>query len=207
MESDHKPLEAITKKQLSATPPRLQRMLLQLQKYSFTLKYKPDKEMLLADTLSRAYLEDEPPSEDLGEDLVCAVNQVISNLPVSDAKLEVIRQATANDPVMLKLQDTIKCGWPTNRFQVSNDLKPYWTFREELSEADGILLKGEKIMIPSTLRKDMLAKINTSHLGVVKCKQRAKNVFSGQECQETLRNLYPHVTSAYNISHQTPKSP
>ena len=90
VESDHKPLEAITKKQLSATPPRLQRMLLQLQKYSFTLKYKPGKEMLLADTLSRAYLEDEPPSEDLGEDLVCAVNQVISNLPVSDAKLEVI---------------------------------------------------------------------------------------------------------------------
>ena len=30
VESDHKPLRAITKKQLSATPPRLQRMLLQL---------------------------------------------------------------------------------------------------------------------------------------------------------------------------------
>ena len=59
--------------------------------------------MVLADTLSRAYLEDEPHSEDLSENLICTVNQVISNLPASDKKLEVIRQVTANDPVMLKL--------------------------------------------------------------------------------------------------------
>ena len=32
VESDHKPLEAILKKSLAAAPPRLQRMLLQLQK-------------------------------------------------------------------------------------------------------------------------------------------------------------------------------
>ena len=58
VESDHKPLEAILKKSLAAAPPRLQRMLLQLQKYSVTLQYKPGKEMILADTLSRAYIKE-----------------------------------------------------------------------------------------------------------------------------------------------------
>jgi len=52
VESDHRPLESIMKKPLAAAPPRLQRMLLQLQKYSFTLVYKPGKELVLADTLS-----------------------------------------------------------------------------------------------------------------------------------------------------------
>ena len=52
VESDHKPLESIMKKSLAAAPPRLQRMLLQLQKYSFTLVYKLGREMVLADTLS-----------------------------------------------------------------------------------------------------------------------------------------------------------
>jgi len=59
-------------------------MLLQLKNILFTLA---GKEMLLADTLSRAYLEDEPPLEELGEDLICAINQVINNSPVSDDKL------------------------------------------------------------------------------------------------------------------------
>ena len=100
--------------------------------------------MLLADTLSHTYLEDEPASEDLSEDLISAVNQVMSNLPVSDAKLEAIRQATVSDPVIIKPQETLKLGWPANRFQTPNELKPYWTFREELSEAHGIILKGER---------------------------------------------------------------
>ena len=70
VESDHKPLEAITKKRLSAAPPRLQRMLLQLQRYTFTLPYKPGKDMILADTLSRAYLDNVSTPDDLSEDFV-----------------------------------------------------------------------------------------------------------------------------------------
>ena len=53
VESDHKPLEMIHQKSLASAPPRLQRMLLQLQRYNVTIKYRPGKEMLLADALSR----------------------------------------------------------------------------------------------------------------------------------------------------------
>ena len=50
--SNHKPLEMIHQKSL-ASAPRLQRMLLQLQRYDVTVRYRPGKEMLLADALSR----------------------------------------------------------------------------------------------------------------------------------------------------------
>ena len=53
VESDHKPLEMIHQKSLVSAPPRLQRMLLQLQQYDVTIRYRPGKEMLLADALSR----------------------------------------------------------------------------------------------------------------------------------------------------------
>ena len=36
----------------------------------------------------------------------------MNNLPVSDPKLEAIRDATEKDPAMTKLRDTIRCGWP-----------------------------------------------------------------------------------------------
>ena len=48
-ESDHKPLEMIAMKNLANAPPRLQRMLLELQRYDVTIKYRPGKEMQLAD--------------------------------------------------------------------------------------------------------------------------------------------------------------
>ena len=53
VESDHKPLEMIHLKNLAAAPQRLQRMLLRVQQYDFKLRYKPGKDMALADTMSR----------------------------------------------------------------------------------------------------------------------------------------------------------
>ena len=111
VKSDHKPLEAILKKSLAAAPPRLQRMLLQLQKYSFTLHYKPGKEMILADILSHAYIEDCTTSQlALEEELACMVHIVLSNTPLSDAKLEEVRKATLEDTTMRLLQTTIQTG-------------------------------------------------------------------------------------------------
>ena len=176
VESDHKPLESITKKPLSAAPPRLQRMLLQLQRYTFTLVHKPGKDMILADTLSRAYINVKPDSTDLEEDLICAVNFIVSNLPVSDPKMTEIRSATEQDTTMIRLKNTIQSGWPEKRSQVHQDLRDYWTYRDELCETDGIILKGGRIVIPSSLREDMLKIIHSSHLGVVKNKQRARDI-------------------------------
>ena len=58
VETDHQPLVSIVKKPLNSAPSRLQRLLLQLQKYNLNLKYKRGPMMFLADTLSRAYLPD-----------------------------------------------------------------------------------------------------------------------------------------------------
>ena len=53
VQSDHKLLEMMHLKSMHNAPPRLQRMLLQLQKYDMEIKYKPGNEMLLGDALSR----------------------------------------------------------------------------------------------------------------------------------------------------------
>ena len=55
VESDRKPLEVIHKKALHLAPKHLQRMLLRLQQFEKTIKYKEGKYKCVADTLSRAY--------------------------------------------------------------------------------------------------------------------------------------------------------
>ena len=52
IESDHKPLESISRKNLADTPAWLQCMMFCLQGYNFTIHYHPGKEMVIPDILS-----------------------------------------------------------------------------------------------------------------------------------------------------------
>ena len=56
--SDDKPLESIFAKDLAHTPARLAKMILQLKRYDIQVKWKPGKQILLPDMLSRAHLKD-----------------------------------------------------------------------------------------------------------------------------------------------------
>ena len=67
----------------------------------------------MADTLSRAFINDEDSkTNNLEQDLICAVNFVLSNAPISDPKLEEVRRATRQDPNMNRLQEMIISRWP-----------------------------------------------------------------------------------------------
>ena len=177
VESDHKPLEAIMLKPLCHAPPRLQRMLLRLQKYDFKLKYKPGKEMLIADTLSRACIKDTT-TDRMEEELSCAVNLVLNNSSVSDVHvwLQEIKETTTKYQSMQMIRNLIQFGWPEKQSQVPKEIQEYWNIRDQLSEVDGILLKGEKLIIPNALRNSMIKRIHMGYMGIVKCSQRAREV-------------------------------
>ena len=52
VQNDHKPLEMIQQKPTNVAPSHLQQMLLHMQKYDYTIQYKPGKEIVLAKCLS-----------------------------------------------------------------------------------------------------------------------------------------------------------
>ena len=60
-------------------------------------------------------------------------------------------------------------GWPNNIKEIPPILQPYWTFREELTIEDGLILKGTRIIIPGKKREAILNH-HDSHLGLQKCK-------------------------------------
>uniref|UniRef100_A0A3P9LFC2 ribonuclease H n=1 Tax=Oryzias latipes TaxID=8090 RepID=A0A3P9LFC2_ORYLA len=172
VESDHKPLESIFKKSLHQAPLRLQRMLLRLQRYSLKVTYKPGKELHIADTLSRAFLREK---EDLmGKEL--EVNMITPQLPMSEEKLNKFKKATAEDPELQHLKERVQRGWPKERHAVHKEIQPYWKFKEEITYTAGLMFKGSKLIVPQRLRQEMLEKIHESHLGIVKCKERARDI-------------------------------
>lgn len=148
-------------------------MLLRMQKYEVHLKYRPGKNMELADTLSRAYLPNEQQSK--FESTVEAIN-MLQFLPIAPERLEDIQNQTAGDAALQELGSTIRNGWPTDRKSISALISPYYDIRDELSIQNGVIFEGDRAVIPQALsiRKDMLKRIHASHLGIEGCLRRAR---------------------------------
>ena len=168
VESDHKPLESIHLKHLTSAPPRLQRMLLRLQGYDMSIKYVPQKYVGVADALSRLSPEEKYPIKDMD----ITVHEVCPQFTPSI--IQRIRTATQEDPELNALKETTFTGWPDDIKNVPMLCKPYWTYREEITIDDGILMKGSRIIIPKSMQPEILTKLHTSHLGTEKTKLRAK---------------------------------
>ena len=117
-QTDHKPLEAIQKKNIANAPPRLQNMLLRLQKYDVNIKYVPGKELILTDALSR--LPGHESHEMSGMDV-----QIHKVQQVSLSKLDKIRLETDRDESLRALREIIRRGWPDSQQDIPSGLKTY----------------------------------------------------------------------------------
>ena len=145
IETDHKPLETIFKKSLQSSPRRLQKMLLCLQKYDINIVYKRGTELYLADTLSRAFLQDtgEKRSVEQGIESIC----MLEYLSVSEETRNQIKEAMKSDPTMLSLLETVKTGWPEDKNTLPSGVQQYYNFREELTTQSGFLFRGNRLII------------------------------------------------------------
>ena len=168
VQSDHKPLEAILQKPLSSAPKRLQGMMLRLQGYDISVTYKKGKEMLLADTLSRAYLNRPGEQEDIEH-----IN-MLDFVLIRKERFEKLKDATDNDEALQKLKSVIMNGWPDDKSRLPMEVTPYHSFHDELSVQDGLIFKRDRVVIPFSMRSEMKQLLHSTHSGIDACLKRAR---------------------------------
>ena len=151
IETDHKPLITIVKKPLHAAPARLQRMLLQLQRYDLEFVYKRGKDLFVADTLSRAYIEEEPGKESKYGFEAMSVNSI------SPTRMEELRKTTNTDPEMQKLVQVVRNGWPTKYRDVPPEIASYFRVRDELLVDNGLIQKSQQVVVRQVCVKSTLS--------------------------------------------------
>lgn len=205
VENDHKPLEIIFKKPLSQCPARLQRIRIRLQIYDLEVNYKPGKELYLADALSRSKVDDK--SHKLDQELDLQVYTVISNIPMSDEKKVLFEQETAKDETLQIVKQLILKGWPVQKEQVPDSAKPYFTYREVLSVIDNVIFKGKNVVVPKSLRKDMLDRIHVNHLGMEKSKNRARDILFWPNMSKDIENLVSSCETCLKYQRANTKEP
>ena len=94
---------------------------------------------------------------------------------------------------MKTLSEIIHSGWPVNIKDLPLDVRIYWSFRDELLMQNGIILKGNQVIIPDQLCHNILEQLHASHQGIDKTKSLAGNVCFGLACQNQLRTYVPVV--------------
>ena len=164
-ESDHKPLEMIAMKNLANVPPHLQRMLLELQQYDVTIKYRPGAQMQLADALSRCLAR--APQE-------IKLDIRVDYIAFTKPWIEKLKDSTQRHPILGTVYQLTQQGWPHQRRHVPRLARRYWDFRDKLSTDNRLLLKGPRLVIPGELQEEYLHHLHKGHLSANKVQENAK---------------------------------
>ena len=77
---------------------------------------------------------------------------------------------------MQQLHNMIQSGWPEVKQKVPLSLRQYFGFRSELVTNDGLIFKGQQVIIPTDIRPEIIKKLNQSHQGVQSTLRRARDV-------------------------------
>ena len=139
-----------------------------LKPYAVNVKYIPGSHLVLADTLSRAYLlsqaADQPDEFEI---------RVLGSGQLSETMFHKLRDETKSDPELQQLQKVIMSGWPQSKVETPVETRPYWNYRDEISCYKELMWKGDRITVPHNVRPEILQCIHAAHLG--KCRARARS--------------------------------
>ena len=94
---------------------------------------------------------------------------------ITPAKMEEFKEETAKDETLQLLSRQVIQGWPDSGKKIVPALKPYWPLRDDISVEDGLILFGSRVIVPESLRGNILQQIHGGQFGIEKCKLRAKS--------------------------------
>ena len=96
-------------------------------------------------------------------------------------------------------------GWPKMQKDCIEQLRPYHTFKEEISTIDGLLFKGQRLIVPSALRSKVLQVLHRSHMGITKTLDRARSTFFWVGISKDIENVIGNCEVCQRYAKRQPK--
>ena len=114
---------------------RIQRWALTLSSYQYTIACRTTQQHANADAMSRLPLSEVPQKTVVPPEFVLMVEK-LDEAPITAAQ---IAAWTQRDPLLSDVLRYIQDGWPTS---ASDELKPYWMKRAELTSHAGCVMRA-----------------------------------------------------------------
>lgn len=205
--TDHRPLVSICKKDFYKVSGRLQRLKLRLLKYNFDVEYLPGKYMYIADLLSRSFLKENTDNKSQ-VDTNFIVHSVDIELSISDVTLTRLRNATRNDSTLKQIITFCNNSWPLkSQLPINSELLTFFKIQDSLHSRGGLLFLDHKLVVPNSLRYAMLEKLHTAHLGIEKTKRRARKIFYWPNMSTDIQKFISKCSVCLKYSRNNVKEP
>ena len=126
---------------------------------------------------------------------------------VQATQLSSMQEETRRDPVLRRLRHLIMDGWPESMQDLDPDLHHYWPHRDELAVHDGIILKGSRIIVPSSMRQDQLEKLHDGHQGQSGTLRRARQTLYWPKIQDDIQDMIARCEDCQKNGKNKPRVP
>ena len=195
--TDHQPLIPIYNANRRGNA-RIERHRLRVQGFQYTMKHLPGKSNP-CDYPSRhpipleSYTEKQKESMVIDDDDELCISKLVTDDLPDAVTLQMVQVGTREDATLQRLIKALEKGYLPN----DNTLREYKMVFNELTYADQVLLRGDRLVIPDaelypgsgSLRQLVVDNAHEGHQGIVKCKRllRSKVWFPGMDAMMELK--------------------
>ena len=118
-----------------------------------------------------------------------------------------IKEAAQTDPECIELTRLIHDGFPNDQSSMDAKLQPYWKLRHELYNIDGVTIFNGRVVVPASLRKEVLECLHSAHQGVVGMKARALTSVYWPGLSNAIANRRQQCKTCNTIAPSQPREP
>ena len=129
------------------------------------------------------------------------IQLTLQSLPATEKRLDEIERKQKEDEVCQLIVKYCKKGWPSIS-SVPQEVRKFYPVAAELSVQKGLLLRGNRLVIPASLQRDILDKLHVGHQGIRKCRERAKQAVWWPGLSKQIEKLVNDCPKCYKFRSQ-----
>ena len=183
---------------------RITETSVKVEQLQCNLTMNTGKNMIFADHLSRNIGTKES-KEQTCSGLDLKINDIYLN--ASEERCISLVQETEKDELLVALKNQIIKGWHDNRCDCPVFLRDFWSYRDELSILDSLVLKRTRIIVPKSCQEELLKKLHDGHFGVECTKLHTRDSLYWLHINRDIEDLVKSCEKCQEFSRRNSKDP
>ena len=96
-------------------------------------------------------------------------------------------------------------GWPDRQRDLHPQLRSFWPYHDDIVADYGIVLKGNRIVIPASIQPETLVKLYESHQGIEKMRLRARSCVSWNGIKHDIEVIVRKCATCQGVQRAQPR--